>query len=119
MVDDVLPETFGVLVFCSLIGLFAGGVRAARRPELANPIRDVLGQSGASALASFITAAALLEFWPQRHIHLIIALSALAGWGGAMLLDVLLDSGMAWLKARLAKLTPQAGNKPPEAGDQP
>lgn len=97
---DILPERFGLLLLCGLIGFFCGGARAIRKPVPDRPFRDVLGQSVASAIAAFLCAAALLDLWAGQRQYMVIAASGIAGWGGALLLDLSVDGGVRYLRKK-------------------
>lgn len=99
-----MPEKFGLLLFCALVGFFAGGVRAVRRDAAKAPaaaFRDVLSQSAASGLAAFLAAAFCLDRVGSTHAYLVIGIAGVAGWCGAILLDLGADGLANWVKRRI------------------
>ena len=112
--DLALPERFGLVIFCGLVGLFGGGIRAALRkdPEM-SPIRDVLTNAAASGFAAFICALAMLDIWPTGRDYLVMAVSGVIGWAGAKTLDATTAGATGWLGKLLGRSFGQEpGGKP-------
>lgn len=124
MVDiGALPERFGLLVFCGLVGLFGGGVRAALRNEPnTNPLKDVLANAAASGFTAFLCCAAALDLWPKGRDYAVIAGSGLAGWAGASILDTATTGATGWLGRILRNFgasTPEGKNTQEQKDQKP
>ena len=114
-----LPERFGLLVFCGLVGLFGGGVRAALRNDpTVNPLRDVLANAAASGFTAFLVCAAVLDLWSTGRDYAVIAISGVAGWAGASVLDAATAGATGWLGNIVRRLNP-AGDQAPGPQQQP
>lgn len=114
MVHEVLPAKFGLLLLCSVIGLFGGGIRAAlRRDPTVPPVRDVLTQAAASWFAAFIAAAVCMDRLEGTREYLMLAIAGVTGWAGATVLDAATRGGTKWLESRLDRTASnQEGAKP-------
>jgi hypothetical protein len=100
------PERFGLLVFCGLVGLFGGGVRAAlRKDPNPSPVRDVLANAAASGFAAFVVAAATLDLWPMGRDYAVIAIAGVCGWAGAAILDAATAGATTSLGRLIGRLT--------------
>jgi hypothetical protein len=116
-----MPEKFGLLLFCALVGFFAGGVRAARRnveTAVKNPFADCLTQSAASGIAAFLAAAFCLDRL-AGHVYLVLGIAGVAGWGGALVLDLAADGAANWLKRRIGRSAGPTAKPPAPPGENP
>lgn len=117
-----LPDRFGLLVFCGLVGLFGGGVRAALRNDPhPNPLRDVLANAAASGFTAFLVAAAVMDRWGTGRDYAVIAISGVAGWAGASFLDMATAGATSWAGRQLQRILgiAPAADANPDEGKKP
>jgi tetrahydromethanopterin S-methyltransferase subunit D len=117
MLSDAVPERFGLMLLCSLIGLFGGGIRAALRkdPQI-NPVRDVMTQAAASGFAAFLAAAIMLDRLDSQRQYLMLFVSGIVGWAGASVLDTAARLVTNWIDRYIQKLDNGDDPKPPASG---
>lgn len=84
---SVLPVNLGLLLIFALVGLAAGGIRAAQRVAPRAGLRDVLTQGLGGAITSFFAGAVCLYWWGEKQPYLSLVISLIAGWIGTILMD--------------------------------
>lgn len=114
-----LPERFGLLVFCGLVGIVAGGVRAAigKEPQ-PNPLRNVLANAAGSGFTSFLVAAVMMDQWKSGRDYAVIAIAGVAGWAGASILDLATQGATSWVGKMILRFTSTAP-APTDEGKKP
>lgn len=109
-----MPEHLGLLLFFALVGLFAGGVRAAQRVAPRPVLRDVVTQAAGGALTAFVAGCACLWWWDTTRMYLSIMIAGIAGWIGTLLLDKAAVVLELWAAQRLpAPAQPTQAAAPP------
>jgi hypothetical protein len=122
MIAGELSERWGLLLICTVVGLFGGAIRVANRKEpIASPVGDVCKSAAVSAFAAFVLCAILLDVWTTTRHFALIGISGVAGWTGAVVLDLLSVGLVALMNRRIKKLTdgPTPAAEPVERSEEP
>ena len=87
------PPQYKMLGFLALIAFFGGGVRALneRKPDVAGwaLVGYLLTAGATSALAGLATTSLCLHWFGTNAVYLLIAMAAVSGWMGVVIMEQL------------------------------
>jgi hypothetical protein len=112
-----LPPEIGLLLLFAIVGIFAGGVRAAQRTTPHPALYDVLSQAAGGGLSAFCAGAVCLGYWGPDRLYVELVVAVLAGWLGTVLIDMAAQAALRAANQRIengvGKFAPPPESTPP------